>query len=165
MGKPVRHFLSFRLLHLISGLLLPGKLVGSLADFLHGLNIRAHGFHLLIQSAVLGGEAFRFGLPMLGRNLRAGRFQFVQIPHGSVIQGKFRAVRILKLFSRSRFQSGKTLANRLAVGILLPHGKPLVQSVDLAGSGGNLAAHTLIFCLHSGDFRVKLLHGRNAVSL
>lgn len=48
--------------------------VGGLADFLHGLNIRAHGFHLLIQGAVLGGEVFHLGLPMLRDNFLAGRF-------------------------------------------------------------------------------------------
>ncbi len=78
----------------IFGLFRPGKLVGGLADFLHGLNIRAHGFHLLIQGVVMGDETFRFGLPMLWGDFLTGRFQFVQIPHRSVIQSKFHAVRV-----------------------------------------------------------------------
>jgi hypothetical protein len=33
----------------IFGFFRSGKLVGGFADFLHGLNIRAHGFHLLVR--------------------------------------------------------------------------------------------------------------------
>ena len=67
-----------------------GKFVGGLADFLHGLNICAHGFHLLISGAVLGSETFRFGLPMFRCNLLSAVLQIVQISDGGVIQGKSR---------------------------------------------------------------------------
>ena len=49
----------------ISDLLRSGKLIGGLADFRHGLNLLMHGFHLLIQGAIMGGKIFRFGLPVL----------------------------------------------------------------------------------------------------
>ena len=149
----------------IFGLLRPGKLVGGLADFLHGLNIRAHGFHLLIQGAVLGGKAFRFGLPMLRCNLLAGCFQFVQIPHGGVIQGKFHAVRVLKLFPAPSVSGWQDAGEPACCRNTASTWKAACSIVDLAGGGGNFAAQTVIFRLHSGHFCVKLLHGRNAVFL
>lgn len=51
----------------------------------------------------------------------------------------------------------------LVFGILLPHGKTFVELGYLAFGAHDFAAQSVIIAVHSGDFRIKLLHGRNAV--
>lgn len=59
-----------------------GKLIGGLADFLHGSDVLAHVPHLLVKRVFVGSKAISFGPPLFRGNGFAGCFQIIQIPHG-----------------------------------------------------------------------------------
>lgn len=63
------------------------KLIGGSADFLHGLDVLAHGFHALVLLVFMSGQPLSFGPPHFRDNFLAGRFQIVQIPDSSIKLG------------------------------------------------------------------------------
>jgi hypothetical protein len=103
--------------------------------------------------------------PLLGRNGFAGHFQNIQIPGGSVIQGKFGAVRGLIFSPRFRLHGNKLLMDAFVFGILRPHGKAFIENGNPALGADDFSAQGVIITVHCRGFSMKLPHGSDAVGL